>query len=259
MQSPSPLIKPEALRNRIFCNRSEVILDRCPQLTFDFICADPPYGYEFRSNMREKSEKFKMIEGDDTDDRFKMYPRLFNVLKHNSVLAVFCSWKNEDEDRYVLKEVFGKENIRNLIIWFKGGGGIGDLDSSLADDYEMIIICHKGRREINSKRYGTVWQIPKVPPAQMVHSNEKPISLYNRLFRVYTKPGDHILDPYLGSGSSSVAAVRLKRPFTGIEFDREYALSAHKRFLTAIESGREDAGADFDKASIKNEIQEDLF
>lgn len=253
------LISPVKLQNRIFCNYSEKIMELCPDLSFDFICADPPYGYKFRSNMRVKTEKFKMIEGDDTDDRFLLYPELYRVLRHNSVLAIFCSWKNEDEDRYVLKQVFGKENIRNLIIWYKGGGGIGDLDSSLADDYEMIIICHKGRREINSKRYGTVWNIPKVPPAQMVHSNEKPISLYHRLFKVYTKPGDHILDPYLGSGSSGVAAVRLKRPFTGIEVDKDYAEKAHRRFVSELEAGRVAPGADFDKASIKNEIQGDLF
>ena len=62
-----------------------------------------------------------------------------------------------------------------------------------------------------------------------VHPYEKPVSLMERLIRIYTNPGDTILDPYMGSGTTGVAAVRLGRSFVGIEIETNHYLTAKER------------------------------
>jgi DNA modification methylase len=61
------------------------------------------------------------------------------------------------------------------------------------------------------------------------HPYQKPLSLMQRLIRIYTKPGDTILDPFMGSGTTGVAAIGLGRNFIGIEKDSVYFNLAKKR------------------------------
>jgi len=70
--------------------------------------------------------------------------------------------------------------LKIVVVWWKGGGGIGDLTYSLSTDYEMAIVAHKGKRAINGKREGTVWKINKVDPNKMFHPTEKPYPLLEK-------------------------------------------------------------------------------
>ena len=63
-----------------------------------------------------------------------------------------------------------------------------------------------------------------------IHPNEKPFALYRWIFQNYTKPGDKILDPFLGSGSSRIAAYDAGLDFTGYEIDPEYFRLQEERF-----------------------------
>jgi hypothetical protein len=62
-----------------------------------------------------------------------------------------------------------------------------------------------------------------------VHPYEKPLSLMERLIRIYTNPGDTVLDPFMGSGTTGVACLNLGRRFIGIEKDPEYFRIAMER------------------------------
>ena len=66
--------------------------------------------------------------------------------------------------------------------------------------------------------------------ASKIHPTQKPIALYDWIFKNYAKPGDKILDTHLGSGSSRIAADRAGLDFTGFEIDAEYFQAAEKRF-----------------------------
>ena len=55
-----------------------------------------------------------------------------------------------------------------------------------------------------------------------LHPNQKPVALMEYLVRTYTRPGDTVLDPYMGSGSTAVACARAGRKFIGIEIDQDY-------------------------------------
>ena len=65
------------------------------------------------------------------------------------------------------------------------------------------------------------------------HPTQKPEKLYAKLILASSKPGDTIFDPFLGSGTSSVVAKKLKRNYCGIELNEEYCLWAEKRLQKA--------------------------
>lgn len=66
------------------------------------------------------------------------------------------------------------------------------------------------------------------------HPTQKPVALYKWLLKNYAKPGDKILDPMLGSGSSRIAAWDMGFDFWGYELDKDYFEASEKRFQTHI-------------------------
>lgn len=197
--------------------------------SIDMILTDPPYGISYSSNMRVKSKKFDMLKNDDNDIRFLVYPEYHRVLKDNTVAIIFCSWKNIAYDYVELEKYF---DIKNVIVWDKGGGGIGDLKHTLLTDYELAIICHKGKCPIRGKRDGSVWSEGKVNPNKMIHPTQKPEKLLERLIEKYSDEGMVVLDSFMGSGSTGAACMNTNRKFIGIELDETYYEIAKKRIFT---------------------------
>ena len=118
------------------------IMKSMPNDSVNMILTDPPYGINYSSNWRTKIEKFPVLKNDDNDNRLLAYSEFARILKNNSVAIVFASWKNVAVDIQELQKYF---DIKNVIVWFKGGGGIGDLKYTLSTDYELAIVCHKGK------------------------------------------------------------------------------------------------------------------
>lgn len=202
-----------------------------PDKSIDLVVTDPPYGINYQSNMRVKSEKFDILKNDDNDLRFLAFQELHRVLKDDCVCIVFASWKNYHKDFSELDKLF---DIKNVIVWRKHGGGIGDLKHTLSTDYELDIVCHKGRGKIRGKRDGSVWECNKVAPAKMVHPTQKPLEIIQRLIEKFSDENCVVLDPFLGSGTTAVACVNTNRNFIGIELDEKYFKIAEQRINAAI-------------------------
>lgn len=221
----------EEMKNQVICGDCLEILKTIPDKSVDLVLTDPPYGINYQSNMRKMSKKFDKLENDNNNSRFDVYKEFYRVLKDNCVAICFCSFKNYADDYNELKKYF---DIKNCIIWDKGGGGIGDLVHSLSTDYEMAIIAHKGLCPIRGKRYGSIWQSNKVNPNTMFHPTEKPVDLMKRLIQSFSDNEQVVLDSYLGGGSTAIAAKALKRNFIGIEISPEYCEIARQRLRQDI-------------------------
>ena len=88
------------------------------------------------------------------------------------------------------------------------------------------------KRMNNGKQMRNVWEIPLTPKKEKEfgeHPTQKPIALLERIILSSSKEGDTILDPFLGSGTTSVVAEALKRNSIGIEKNTEYYEIAKKR------------------------------
>jgi DNA modification methylase len=181
----------------------------------DMVFTDPPYGVSYQSNMRTKTEKFDVLENDNVfiTEWINNLP-LFS----KGFVFVWTSWK-------VLKqwiEFCGHiGELSNLIVWDKGGGGIGDLKKTFSTDFEVALVYNRGA-EIKGKRLGSVWSIGKDGSTKYLHPTQKPVELAATAIENITIKNESILDLFLGSGSTMVASHQLKRKCYGMELDPKY-------------------------------------
>jgi site-specific DNA-methyltransferase (adenine-specific) len=150
--------------------------------------------------------------------------------------------------------------MRGEVIWQKARGAGGSCawgsfrspqNPVLRDVTERVVIASKGRfdralsrsrREAeglpNESTIGTedfleatldVWEIPSESARKVGHPAPFPIGLPQRLIELYTYKGDLVLDPFMGSGSTAVAAVRSGRHFVGFDTDASYVKLARDR------------------------------
>lgn len=162
--------------------------------------------------------------------------------------------------------------MRGEVIWWKGKGASGSCawgsfkkpsNPVLRDLTERVIIASKGRfdRAVpESKRDEVVpvnesgqallwaddfmdmttdvWEIPTESARRVGHPAPFPVELPKRLIELYTYPGDLVLDPFMGAGSSAVAALRVERHFVGYDTEQTYVDLANERI--AEEQARTD-------------------
>lgn len=182
--------------------------------TVDAVVTDPPYGMEFRSNYRTIRPKFHAIANDDTADALVWACGIDAT--HSKY--VFCRWDN-------LREV---PKPRSCVTWIKNNWSMGDLTGEHARQTEIALFypgpghffpCGRPSDVIQAPRTGNEW-----------HPTEKPVQL---MWHVARWTNGTILDPFMGSGTTGVAAVKLGRKFIGIEIDERHFETACKRIRAA--------------------------
>lgn len=202
-------------RHRLMCGDSTSIDDVEKLMDgqkADMVFTDPPYGYNYQSNAR--AEKFDIIENDDKILDF--FPNIQMVC--NGFVFICTTWKVLDKWIPLFKKY---HELSNMIIWNKGGGGIGDLKHTFSTDYE-VILCASNGKEITGKRIGSVWTIAKDNANVYVHPTQKPVKLSEFAIRNTTNRNDSILDLFGGSGSTLIACEQLQRNCFMMEYDPKY-------------------------------------
>ncbi|MHB8205626.1 MAG: DNA-methyltransferase [Desulfomonilaceae bacterium] len=140
--------------------------------------------------------------------------------------------------------------MRGEIIWVKGRGVSGSCawgswmsagNPTLRDLHEYVLVFSKDRFDRPSKGRSTidrdefmrattsVWEIPTESAKRVGHPAPFPVTLAERLIHLYTFEGDVVLDPFMGSGSTAVAAKKLGRHFVGYEINEDYINIIHQR------------------------------
>ena len=212
-------------RHRLMCGDStdkETVEFLMDGKKADMVFTDPPYGYKYQSNMREKSKKFDVLENDDKILDF--FPNIRLVC--NGFVFICTIWKVLDKWIPMFKKY---HDLTNMIIWDKGGGGIGDLKHTFLTDYE-VILCSNNGREIKGKRIGSVWSIPKDSANEYAHPTQKPVKLSEFAIRNTTERGETVLDLFGGSGSTLIACEQLDRKCCMMELDPRYCDVIIKRW-----------------------------
>ena len=180
----------------------------------DMVFTDPPFGVSYQSNKRTKSDKFDVLVNDDLILDITPIIEVFS----NGWVFIWTTWKVIDKWIDNTKS-FGYPN--NVVIWSKGGGGIGDLKKTFFTDYEMALVWNRGN-ELCGKRIGSVWKIDKDNHVDYKHPTQKPVALAVEAIDKTTKNGQMILDLFLGSGSTLIAAEKTNRKCYGMELDPKY-------------------------------------
>ena len=180
----------------------------------DLVFTDPPYGMKYTRHIPKDEQRFDMLKNDDTildffpcvqqfSDGFVFVCTTFKVL--NQWLPLFCKYLD----------------LSNMIIWYKGGGGLGDLRTTFAVDYEVILVSSR-KHEIFGKRIGSVWECGRDNGSDYDHPTQKPVALSGMAIDHTTKDGDIVLDLFGGSGSTMIACEQLGRKCRMMELDPHY-------------------------------------
>ena len=187
----------------------------------DMVFTDPPYGVNFQSNMRETTEKFEVLKNDD----MMLTDWIAPALSYSTGWMLICtSWKVVKEWMEIGEQV-GK--LTNMIIWDKGGGGIGDLEHSLSTDYEIILAYNRGNK-ITGLRLGSVWDVGKDGSMTYVHPTQKPVAL--SAMAIQNLSNGAVLDLFGGSGSTLIACEQTNRTCYMMELDPKYCDVIRKRY-----------------------------
>ncbi|EQD49032.1 DNA methylase N-4/N-6 domain protein, partial [mine drainage metagenome] len=110
--------------------------------------------------------------------------------------------------------------LKTPIYWDKGNHTSGDLEGDFGAQVEIFLFAHKGRHRLRGKRLSNLWHVPRDVAGD--HPTPKPVTLLERMISCSTDSGMTVLDPFMGSGSSGVAALNLGRKFIGIEIERRW-------------------------------------
>lgn len=191
----------------------------------DMVFTDPPYGMAYESNawdskkneVKQKRTDTQILNDENTNvgqDTLNLIPLFLNNDRH---FYIWCRWDCFNDFKEVC-EKFGK--IKSVVVWDKGGPGLGDLKGSYGDS-EWAIFGMIGRRELKERQNG-VWQVNRMKGLQMQHPTQKPLEICERGINNSTNINELILDFFLGSGSTMVAAHQLKRKCYGMELDPKY-------------------------------------
>jgi DNA modification methylase len=220
----------------IYLGDCREVLPRLSPSSVDLIVTDPPYGVGWRSNF---GQNFDRIAGDDdaswVPGAMDLAARALRPRRHAYIFGRFD----------LLPPYRGGAEL----IWDKCMMGSGDVTSPWGPSHEPIMFrvrapdrgrANAGRGGVPARlRQGSVLSYPR-PNATAVtrHPTEKPVPLLRRLIESSSLVGETILDPFLGSGSTLVAAIAEGRRGVGIELEERYAATAAERAEKALDAVR---------------------
>jgi DNA modification methylase len=179
----------------------------------DMVFTDPPYGYKYESNHQSKHQELL-----NDDIILDFIPNAYLFSKDNIGVFIFCGWQTLH--KWIDKVKESDLVLKNIIIWKKNNWSMGDLKGAYGGQYEVILFSHKGRIELKNGRGQDIWEFDRVPPKE--HPTMKPIELIEKALKDVSQVNDKVLDLFLGSGSTMVAAHQLKRKCYGMELDPKY-------------------------------------
>ena len=219
--------------NKIYNLDCLVGLENIPDKSIDLILTDPPYGIDYQSNHRIASEKFDKIYNDKTPflGFIKHIPR---ILKEDGAVFIFTRW--DVQQAFIDEMEANGLSVKNVVIWDKGNHTAGDLQRAFGFRYESIIyacgkdFAFKNTRPVDILRY------PRVTGDKLTHPNEKPVGLLKYLIELTTEMGGAVLDCFMGSGATAVAAKECGRQYIGFELDENYHKKASARVERAAET-----------------------
>ncbi len=249
------------MNHRIYLGNSLEILKKIEQNSVDMIFADPPYGMSKSKGLSWAfSSHVTMQEVWDIFTRDELFEFNMNwiseslrVLKPGGSFWVYGSFHNIYQLGFIMQHLNMK--INNSIVWFKPNAQPNITTRMFTESTEHLIWAVKDHskkkwvfnyekmKELNDgKQMRNMWSIPVTPKSEKWagnHPTQKPFELLKRVILSSTVVGDTVLDPFLGSGTTSVVAEFYSRNSIGIEINNDY-VNLIKTRLNSTREGIED-------------------
>ena len=248
----------EDLLNKTVNAALEDVADKIPKASVDLLFIDPPYNL----NKDFGNNKFRLKKANEYEALFEQWLlSLLPTLKETASVYVCCDWQTSP---MIFNALNKHLRIRNRITWEreKGRGALSNWKNcsediwfaTVSDNYKFNVDAVKLKKKViapykengvakdwtedGSGKYrlthpSNLWNDITIPfwsmPENTDHPTQKPEKLVAKIILASTDKGDFVLDPFLGSGTTSVVAKKLGRNYLGIDMNEEYCCLAEKR------------------------------
>jgi len=204
-----------------------------PSESIDLVVTDPPYESLEKHRAIGTTTRLKHSKA-SSNDWFEIFPNarfgelfaeVYRVLKRNTHFYLYC----DPETMFVAKPLAEQAGFKfwKPIVWDKVTIGMG---YHYRARYECILFFEKGKRKLEDLGVADIISVPRVRGG---YPAEKPPAVTEVLVRQSSQPGELVIDPFMGSGSSGVAAVTLGRSFLGNDVCAEAIEITRRRLLEA--------------------------
>ena len=199
------------------------VLATLPESSVDLVVTDPPYVCRYRDRAG------RVIANDDNPAWIApAFRETFRVMKPDSLCVSFYGWQHVEAFMRAWKEA-GLAPVGHLV-WPKE---YASRTGYLAARHEQAFLLAKGNPPKPSTPLSDVQ--PWTYSGNRLHPTQKAVSILEPLITALSQPGDIVLDPFAGSGTTGVASARLQRRFIGIELDPDYHRTAQERVGAAYQ------------------------
>jgi len=247
--------------NKIIKGDCIEVLRKLPDNSVDLIFADPPYNLQLNGDLwRPNQTKVDAVNDEwDKYESFEVYDKFSQewlkecrrVLKNDGTIWVIGSYHNIFRIGKIVQDV--GLWVLNDILWIKTNPMPNFKGTRFNNAHETLIWASKNKNSRYTFHYKTMkafnddlqlrsdWYIPicnggerlKDEKGNKLHSTQKPEALLYRIIISTSNPGDVVLDPFMGSGTTGAIAKKLGRNFIGIEKDDKYIKFANERIEQA--------------------------
>lgn len=212
--------------NQIICGESTSILSGFEAESIDLVVTDPPYLVNYRDR-----DGRTLANDDNPAAVLDVFYELYRVMKPKSYCISFYGW-NAIADFADAWANAGFSTIGH-IVWTKD---YASRAGHTRYQHESAFVLAKGWPRKPDEPISDVqpWEYT----GNKAHPTEKAVSVIAPFIRAFSKPGDLVLDPFAGSGTTAVAAALNGRQYIGVELEERYCAHARKR-LAGVERWRE--------------------
>ena len=236
-------------------------MNRLPEQCVDLVFADPPYNLQLRQELyRPNLTRVDAVDDEwDKFESFEAYDQFTTawltaarrVLKDTGTLWVIGTYHNIFRIGKILQDLGFW--ILNDVVWIKVNPMPNFRGVRFTNAHETLIWAQKHKGKPYTFNYADLkalnddlqmrsdWYIPLCTGKERLrvngekaHATQKPEALLTRILLATTKPGDVVLDPFLGTGTTAAVAKRLGRRWIGIERDLQYAVLAERRVTEVV-------------------------
>lgn len=207
-------------------------------LIVDHIITDPPYAISRENNFSTMNSPRKGVDFGEWDKDFEPSEWLdfaYPILDKNGSIIVFCSYRFISLIINKIESLGGI--VKDIMVWQKSNPMPRNINRRYVQDMEFIIWAVKSKKskwifnKDNNKSYlRGFFQTPTLLGKERTsHPTQKPLSLMQEIIKIHTNENDVILDPFMGTGTTGVAALNLHRQFIGCEKEYNWFVIAQKR------------------------------
>jgi len=287
MSEPSVAVQPFYQRDRCTLYQGDCleILPLFPANSVDLIFADPPYnlsnnGFTCHGGRAVSVNKGDWDRSNGIEQDFEFHRAWIQecrrILKPNGTIWISGTYHNIYACGFALQCL--DFHVLNEICWYKPNASPNLSCRFFTASHETLIWARKSKKgkhvfnyeamklgdfprdplKLSGRQMRSVWSIPTPPASEKLqgkHPTQKPLDLLDRIISASTNPGDLVLDPFSGSGTTGLSALRVDRAFIGIEKEAAYLQLAVDRFTTAPLPGSETSAGDRVLANGKSSSQ----